>query len=93
VVALRAMASEVVAAELDRLDGRLPELDDRTRAELQQTVRRVVDKLLHSPTVRAKQLAAEPGGSSYAEALRELFDLDPAAVSSISTARPPRMIS
>ncbi|MFC5663485.1 glutamyl-tRNA reductase [Kitasatospora misakiensis] len=84
VVALRAMASEVVAAELGRLDSRLPGLDERSRAEIGQTVRRVVDKLLHAPTVRVKQLAAEPGGASYAEALRELFDLDPAAVHAVS---------
>ncbi|MEZ0091494.1 glutamyl-tRNA reductase [Streptacidiphilus sp. EB129] len=91
VVALRAMASEVVSTELERLDGRLPELDARARAELAQTVRRVVDKLLHSPTVRVKQLAGEPGGASYAEALRELFDLDPAAVQAVAgapTSRP-----
>ncbi len=84
VVALRAMASEMVGAELARLDSRLPDLDERSRAELAQTVRRVVDKLLHAPTVRVKQLAAEPGGASYAEALRELFDLDPAAVQAVS---------
>ncbi|MGW4893739.1 glutamyl-tRNA reductase [Kitasatospora sp. NPDC004240] len=84
VVALRAMASEVVAAELGRLDSRLPDLDERSRAEITQTVRRVVDKLLHAPTVRVKQLAAEPGGASYADALRELFDLDPAAVHAVS---------
>jgi glutamyl-tRNA reductase len=86
VVALRAMASEVVGSELERLDGRLPELDGRARAEIAQTVRRVVDKLLHSPTVRVKQLAGEPGGASYAEALRELFDLDPAAVQAVAGA-------
>ena len=84
VVALRAMASEVVLAELGRLDSRLPDLDERSRAEITQTVRRVVDKLLHAPTVRVKQLAAEPGGASYADALRELFDLDPAAVHAVS---------
>ncbi|MBV2154574.1 glutamyl-tRNA reductase [Kitasatospora sp. SUK 42] len=84
VVALRAMASEVVTAELGRLDSRLPDLDERSRAEITQTVRRVVDKLLHAPTVRVKQLAAEPGGASYADALRELFDLDPAAVHAVS---------
>ncbi|MFJ2864859.1 glutamyl-tRNA reductase [Kitasatospora sp. NPDC087314] len=84
VVALRAMASDVVAAELVRLDSRLPDLDERSRAEITQTVRRVVDKLLHAPTVRVKQLAAEPGGASYADALRELFDLDPAAVHAVS---------
>jgi glutamyl-tRNA reductase len=86
VVALRTKASEVVRAELDRLDGRLPELDARARAELAQTVNRVVDKLLHSPTVRVKQLAGEPGGASYAEALRELFELDPAAVQAVAAA-------
>ena len=60
VVALRAMAADVVAAELARLDGRLPDLDDKQRAEITQTVRRVVDKLLHAPTVRVKQLAGSP---------------------------------
>ena len=86
VVALRAMASGVVSSELERLDGRLPGLEARVRAELAQTVNRVVDKLLHSPTVRVKQLAGEPGGASYAEALRELFDLDPAAVQAVAGA-------
>ncbi|TDC08612.1 glutamyl-tRNA reductase [Streptomyces sp. 8K308] len=75
VVALRAMASQVVAGELARLDGRLPELGERERAEIARTVRRVVDKLLHPPTVRVKELAAEPDGAYYAAALRQLFDL------------------
>jgi glutamyl-tRNA reductase len=86
VVALRAMAADVVAGELARLDGRLPGLDDKQRAEVRQTVRRVVDKLLHAPTVRVKQLAGEPGGAGYADALRELFDLDPQAVAAVSRA-------
>ncbi|MDJ0385687.1 glutamyl-tRNA reductase [Streptomyces sp. G-G2] len=86
VVALRAMAAEVVAVEVARLDGRVPDLDERQRAEVTQTVRRVVDKLLHAPTVRVKQLASEPGGAGYAEALRELFDLDPQTVASVSRA-------
>ncbi|MCQ4081201.1 glutamyl-tRNA reductase [Streptomyces sp. RB6PN25] len=86
VVALRTMAADVVASELARLDGRLPDLDDRQRAEITQAVRRVVDKLLHAPTVRVKQLAGEPGGAGYADALRELFDLDPQAVAAVSRA-------
>ncbi|MDX3098888.1 glutamyl-tRNA reductase [Streptomyces sp. ME01-24h] len=89
VVALRAMAADVVASELARLDGRLPDLDERQRAEVTQTVRRVVDKLLHAPTVRVKQLAGEPGGAGYADALRELFDLDPQAVAAVSRADSP----
>lgn len=86
VIALRSMAADLVATELARLDGRLPDLDDKARAEVTQTVRRVVDKLLHAPTVRVKQLAGEPGGAGYADALRELFDLDPQAVVAVSRA-------
>ncbi|MFI6210213.1 glutamyl-tRNA reductase [Streptomyces sp. NPDC051041] len=86
VVALRTMAADVVASEIARLEGRLPGLDDKHRAEITQTVKRVVDKLLHAPTVRAKQLAAEPGGAGYADALRTLFDLDPETVASVSRA-------
>ncbi|MGI5393547.1 glutamyl-tRNA reductase [Streptomyces sp. CA-251251] len=86
VVALRSMAAGVVAGEIARLEGRLPGLDDKHRAEITQTVKRVVDKLLHAPTVRVKQLAAEPGGAGYADALRTLFDLDPETVASVSRA-------
>lgn len=84
VVALRSMADEVVAAELRRMHGRLPQLDDRTRAEVAATVRRVVDKLLHAPTVRVKELVGKPGGTSYESALRELFALDRAVVEAIT---------
>jgi glutamyl-tRNA reductase len=83
VVALRAMADDVVASELARLGARLPELDARTLGEITKTVRRVVDKLLHAPTVRIKELASEPGGGSYEAALRELFALDPRTVEAV----------
>jgi glutamyl-tRNA reductase len=86
VVALRDMADAVVRAELVRLTGRLPELDPHARAEIEQTVGRVVDKLLHAPTVRVKQLAEEPGGQSYADALNKLFGLDPKAVEAVTRA-------
>jgi glutamyl-tRNA reductase len=92
VAALRKRAAEVVDAELLRLDHRLPELDGASRAELDKTVRRVVDKLLHAPTVRVKQLTARSAGTTdYALALRELFELDPetpVAVASTSTTIP-----
>ena len=86
VTALRQRAADVVESELLRLDNRLPGLDSAQRDEVGRTVRRVVDKLLHAPTVRVKQLASTPGGDSYAEALRELFELDPTAVDAVATA-------
>jgi glutamyl-tRNA reductase len=86
VTALRQRAADVVEAELLRLDNRLPGLQIAEREEVARTVRRVVDKLLHAPTVRIKQLASAPGGDSYAEALRELFELDQTAVDAVATA-------
>jgi glutamyl-tRNA reductase len=88
VVALRAKAATVVDAELARLAGRLSGdgLSVRALDEIAQTMRRVVDKLLHAPTVRVKELASSPGGEDYAAALRVLFDLDPRAVEAVTRA-------
>jgi glutamyl-tRNA reductase len=88
VVALRAKAETVVDAELARLAGRLSEdgVSGGVLEEIAQTVRRVVDKLLHAPTVRVKELASSPGGEEYAAALRVLFDLDPRAVEAVTRA-------
>lgn len=87
VVALRSMASGVIATELDRLWSRLPELTERQREEISRTLRREADKLLHEPTVRVKQFAGQVPESSYAAALAELFALDPAAVDAVSGKR------
>ena len=84
VTALRARANQVIDTELARLDGRLPELDPSARREVADAVRRAVEKVLHAPTVRVKELAATPGGDQYAAALRELFDLDPAAPQAVA---------
>ncbi|SDQ16123.1 glutamyl-tRNA reductase [Quadrisphaera sp. DSM 44207] len=78
VTALRSLARDVVDAEVGRLRSRLgADADPRTVAEAERAVHRVVDKLLHTPTVRVKALAADgEHGASYAAALRELFGLE-----------------
>ena len=86
VVALRERAQQVVDAELTRLIGRVPDADERLVREMRSTLERVVDKLLHAPSVRVKELAGAPGGDAYAEALRELFALDPAATEAVARA-------
>lgn len=87
VTALHSRANQVVDAELARLDGRLPTLDAAIRAEVGDAVRRAVEKVLHAPTVRVKELATTPNGDQYAQALRELFDLDPATAESVAELR------
>jgi glutamyl-tRNA reductase len=85
VVALRSLATSVVADELGRLWTRCDGLTAEQRSEITTTVRRVADKLLHSPTVRIKQLADQAPSASYADALAELFALDPATVKAVTT--------
>ena len=87
VTALRRRAAEVIDAELLRLDAKLPELDTRVRDEFGRSVRRVVDKLLHTPTVQVKRLAEGPDGDRYAAALRALFELDPQASAAVAIQR------
>ena len=86
VVALRTMATGIVETEVQRLSARLPDLDTGVLAEVEQTARRIADKLLHQPTVRVKQLANESGAVSYTAALAELFALDPHAVEAVTRA-------
>lgn len=84
VAALRSRAHEVVDAEMARLDQKLPDLDPATRSEVQRTVHRIIEKLLHKPTVRIKELSGDGHAGDYAAALRELFDLDPHDVAAVS---------
>jgi glutamyl-tRNA reductase len=85
VVALRALASEIVGSELEWFTSRRPDLSDDDRADIEHLLRRVVDKLMHAPTVRVKELASEPDGEAYAEALHRLFDLDRRTVEALRT--------
>ncbi len=62
VAALRSRADDVVGNELKRLAQRLPELSAQQRDEVAHALHRVVQRLLHQPTVRVRQLAAGPGG-------------------------------
>jgi len=86
VVALRAKAAKVVDAEIARLAGRLDHLDAAAMDEIAKSMQRVTDKLMHDPTVRIKELAGSPGADTYEDALRVLFDLDPAAVQAVAQA-------
>lgn len=92
VAAIRRYAADVVAGELSRMDARI-ELDDKQRAQVQLTVHRIVEKLLHTPTVRMKELATSEEGGDYTKLLHTLFDLDPfvSQVSSIPREVHPRV--
>ena len=75
IAAMHAQIRQLADAELARLDDRLPDLSERQRAETAATVHRILRKVLHRPSVRAKEFATGPKGPVYLEALQELFEL------------------
>jgi glutamyl-tRNA reductase len=75
IAALHAQIRQLADAELARLHHRLPGLTDQQRAETGAAVHRILRKVLHQPTIRAKEFAASPDGPAYLDALRQLFDL------------------
>ncbi len=86
VVALRTMATDIVAAEQARIESRLPNLTDDERADVRKALHRVAEKLIHAPTVRVQQLIDGPADLTYADALADLFALDQKAVDAVTRA-------
>ena len=72
IASLRARAEEIRRAELERVAGRL---SDEERRAVESVTARMLDKLLHLPTVRMKQAAVTADGVVYADAVRHLFGL------------------
>jgi glutamyl-tRNA reductase len=75
IAALHAQIRQLADAELARLHDRLPGLSEEQRGETAATVHRILRKVLHRPTVRAKEFCAGSEGPVYLEALRQLFEL------------------
>jgi glutamyl-tRNA reductase len=75
ITSLRALAESIRTAEVARMDGKWASLTPADRERVDALTRGVVNKLLHRPTVRLKELAAERDADEYARAVAELFDL------------------
>ncbi|WP_273408057.1 glutamyl-tRNA reductase [Corynebacterium ureicelerivorans] len=80
VTRLRRNAAEISGQELQRLRARMPDMSDADFEQVSRMVKRVVDKLLHAPTVKIKELAAAAETVSVEEAVTELFGLDSLSV-------------
>jgi glutamyl-tRNA reductase len=72
IASLRARVEEIRERELERVRGKL---SDTERSAVESVTARIVDKLLHVPTVRLKQAAAGADGPQYADTVRDLFGL------------------
>jgi len=70
IVALREHVFELLDAEIERAKGRGE--DERT----EHALRHLVGRLLHTPTTRARELAAQGRGDEVFDALETLFGID-----------------
>jgi glutamyl-tRNA reductase len=75
---LRAQMEALRLRELAGALRRLDQLSPSERAVVEDLTRTLMNKFLHSPSVRLRAAAAEGRDLSMADALRYLFDLDPA---------------
>ncbi len=82
---LRGRAREVREGTLEELFAELergeeaPGLDEEGRSAIRDAVRKMMNRLLHEPTVALRETAGRPDGGRYLEAMRRLFDLDAGA--------------
>jgi glutamyl-tRNA reductase len=81
IAAMHAQIRQLADAELTRLHDRLPDLSEHQRAETAAAVHRILRKILHRPTVRAREFSSGPEGPLYLDALQQLFDLTTAEAS------------
>jgi glutamyl-tRNA reductase len=75
ITALRVRGEDVRLGELERFRSRLGALDPETREAIEALSKRIVNKLLHDPTVVVKDAAGTARGELYADALAALFEL------------------
>jgi glutamyl-tRNA reductase len=73
---LRDYAESLRSSELDRALRRLHTLSPEQRTVVEALSRSIVNKLLHSPTRRLRDAAAQGDGHRYASMLSELFNLE-----------------
>jgi glutamyl-tRNA reductase len=76
IAVLRDSVEQIRQAELERLGAKMNDLSDAQRAQVEQLTTSIVNKILHMPTVKMKELAGSEECYLYVEAVRTLFDLD-----------------
>ncbi len=78
ITSLRQQAEQLRQSELERLFNRL-DLDERECKLVATMSHRLINKILHEPTLCLKKEAANGNGAAYIATTRQLFSLDKAA--------------
>jgi glutamyl-tRNA reductase len=75
ITGLRARADEIRKIELNRTMRSMGNLDPHQLNLLEELTTRIVNKLLHEPTLRLKEVASSSDAGRYAEVVQYLFSL------------------
>lgn len=78
IAAIQGHAERVAEEEAERIARRFGELDERQQAEIAAAVRRGIRRIVHVPTVRARE-ACRRGDDGFLDVARWLFALDGSA--------------
>jgi glutamyl-tRNA reductase len=76
VAQLREVIEAVRVSEIERFTGRLTDLTPEQREVVESITRGIVNKMLHTPSVRLREAAGTPQGERLSAAVRDLFSLD-----------------
>ena len=79
IATLRETVEQIRQSELERLSNKMSDLTDEQRAQVEMLTASIVNKILHAPTVKMKEVAGQDQCYLYVDAVRTLFDLDPEA--------------
>ncbi len=76
IASLRETVEDIRRSELQRLGNKMSDLTDEQRARVEMLTASIVNKILHVPTVKMKEVAGRDQCYLYVDAVRTLFDLD-----------------
>jgi len=75
-VGMRRKANALAQAELEHALRKLPTDDPVVAEQMSRLAHRLINKLLHEPTLRLKAQAAQGNAEPYARAIQDLFSLE-----------------
>ena len=76
IIELRTQVNAIRQAEVDKAIRRIPDLSPETEQRIDALTKSIVQKILHNPTIRLREVACSSQSSDYADITRGLFGLD-----------------
>ena len=76
IIELRQQVNAIRQAELEKAIRRMPDLPPEAEQRIDALTKSIVQKILHNPTIRLREVAGSSDASDYADITRGLFGLD-----------------